>query len=131
MYVLDDLYGLISTSMTGLLYGLNNLGTVVTGFPAYILNLFVSSFVALVYPIAVLVYTFLQIFSALWVVVATFVNAIIVIANLPLYLIQSFFILPLPWTNLLLISISISCAVRAYRWIKEFKGWIPTLTGDN
>jgi len=68
--------------------------------------------------------------NSIYIPLAQMYNGVVTISQIPATLFQNVFQLPPMWTTLLLISISISCSIRLYRWAREVRGWIPTMSGD-
>lgn len=109
---------------------INAIGAAVSALPQQIMTYFVKLLITFLYPLALSMSMLISIYTMLYNFFAPFVNIFIVIGNIPVLLLKTLFILPVPWTYLLYISISISLSIRLYRWAKEIRGWIPFMSGD-
>lgn len=112
------------------LAALNQIGQVVAGLMADMVNILLNTITVLLYPLYVGIDIIIYDIGFIYTPAVTFVNIIISIGNIPYNIIVTILVLPPEWLGLLSISIGISLTVRGYRWIKELRGWIPTLSGD-
>lgn len=109
---------------------LNSIGAYLSSIPQEILVNLINLMTLIIYPFYEAVYLLLQDFQIIYDTFSGFANIVINISNIPTEILGTIFPLPPIWTVLLLASVSISAAIRLYRWIKEGKGWVPTLSGD-
>lgn len=110
---------------------INAIGAAVSDLPSAMFGFLINLITVLLYPLAFIIWINQQLFTLLYNFFVPIVNLNIAIANIPLMILQIFYAVPTPWTAILEMSIALSMGIRLYRWAKELKSWIPTMSGDN
>lgn len=98
-------------------------------FPETLLNAITAIGYIFAYPAIVFVNLLLQDLNIIYTPFAGLINQIILIQTIPSQIFTLALPLPTEWTLIILIQIAISISVRGYRWINEFRSWIPTWGG--
>lgn len=109
--------------------GLNSIGALLTGLPDLLISTLTVMFFCLVYPFVLLINLLSADMNLVYQPFAVLINQFNIVAAYPQQIFTLMLPLPSEWTVIILIQILVAVSIRCYRWINEFRSWVPTWGG--